>query len=812
MKRINYKPFVPHIVAVLIFIAVSFLYFSPDIFQGKIIVGHDSRPGNGMDINAYAKETGEVSRWTNTLFSGMPSYQISQNYESLNILRDVRGVLGLQFPVPVGYVFVMLLGFYIMLLVFGARTDIAILGSIGYAFSSYFFIIIEAGHIFKLLTLAYIPPTIAGIALAYKGKYLAGGIITALFLALQIVSNHVQMSYYFLFVIAALVIYEFVKSYKDKTLAKFVKASAVLCVAGFIAVSINISNLYHTWQYSKETMRGKSELTHDLENKTKSGLDRDYIVQWSYGIGETWSLLIPNAKGGATNYLGNNADALKKATPAYRQNIAQQNAYWGDQPFMSGPVYAGAIFVLFFVMGMFILKSRIKWAMFAVFLLTVALAWGKNFMWLTNLFIDYFPMYAKFRAVSSMLVVAEFIIPFIAILALIEIVKKPEIITKNKKKIYVTFGITGGFALLFAIAPGIFFNFLSDAESDAFYSQAKQNPQVLDFIESLKNVRQSIFTADAFRTVAFIAGGGLLLLLFVKRKIKSQIFIILLAVLCLGDMWSVNKRYLNSSKFIPKANNNVSSYFPKTEADIEILNDSDIHYRVFNTTKNSFNESETSIYHKSVGGYHAAKLRRYQDLIDFYLIKGNMNIFNMLNTKYFIVSGSDKKPIVQRNYNAFGNAWFIDSLRLVNDANEEIAALGELDVASVAVIDKSFENFVKGKSIIKDTASNITLTVYKPNELHYKSSSSEDGFVVFSEIYYPYDWVATIDGVQSDIVCVNYVLRGLFVPAGEHVIEFTFRPKSVPKTEAIAFFGLIALGLSIVGYFVVPRLRKKKNS
>jgi hypothetical protein len=811
MKKFNYKPFVPHVVAVLIFIAISFLYFSPDIFEGKIIIGHDSRPGNGLDVNAYRQETGEVSRWTNTLFSGMPSYQISQNYESLNTLRTVRNVFGLEFPVPVGYVFVMLLGFYIMLLVFGARTDIAILGSIGYAFSSYFFIIIEAGHIFKLLTLAYIPPTIAGIALAYKGKYWAGGIVTALFLSLQIVSNHVQMTYYFLFVIAAYVIYEFVKNLKDKTLVKFMKASAVLCVAGLIAISINLSNLYHTWQYSKETMRGKSELTYDLENKTASGLDRDYMVQWSYGIGETWSLLIPNVKGGGSNYLGNNADAIKNADPMYRQTIAQQNSYWGDQPFTSGPVYAGAIFVFFFVLAMFLLKSRIKWAMFAVFLLTVALAWGKNFMWLTNLFADYFPMYTKFRAVSSMLVVAEFIIPFMAALILIEIIKNPEIITKNRKKVYISFGITGGLALIFAIAPGIFFNFLSEAENDAFYSQAQKNPQILGFIEALKNVRQSIFSADAFRTFAFIAGGGLVLLLFVKKKIKSQIFIILLAGICIGDMWSVNKRYLNKSSFMPKANNNISSYFPKTAADIEILKDTDIHYRVFNTTKNPFNESETSVYHKSVGGYHAAKLRRYQDLIDYYLSKGKINVFNMLNTKYFIVAGNDKMPIAQRNPDALGNAWYIDSLLWVDNANEEIAALDELNTASTAVIDKRFGSLLKDKNIKKDTTSNIILTEYKPNELHYKSFAREDGFVVFSEVYYPYDWVATIDGVQSDIICVNYVLRGLFVPSGEHEIIFTFRPKSIAKTEDIAFSGLILLCLAIVGYFVVPRLRRRKE-
>ncbi|MDR3286128.1 MAG: YfhO family protein [Prevotellaceae bacterium] len=811
MKKISINMIMPHVVAVVIFIAISFLYFSPEIFEGKTILGHDSRSGTGADIHRYRQETGENSRWSDAVFSGMPGYQINLHYDSSDTMLKIRGLLGLEFPVPVGYVFVMLLGFYIMLLIFGARTDVAILGSIGYAFSSYFFIIIGAGHIFKLLTLAYIPPTIAGIALAYKGRYWAGGIITALFLTLQILSNHVQMSYYFLFVIAAYVIYEFIKCLKNKELTKFVKASSILCIAGAIAVCINISNLYHTWEYGKETMRGKSELTTGTEKPT-DGLDRDYMVRWSYGIGETWTLLIPNVKGGASGYLGNDASAMGKVDPMFRQNVAQQNAYWGNQPGTSGPVYAGAIFVLFFVMSIFLLRSKIKWAMLAVFIVTIALSWGQNFMWLTNLFADYFPMYSKFRAVSSILVVAEFIIPFMAILMLIEIIKTPEIIIKNKKKTYICFGITGGLALIFAIFPGLF-SFLSDAESAAFYSQAQQNSQVLSFIDALENARKGIFQADALRTVAFIAGGGLILYLFIKRKIKSRFFIILLTVLCLFDMWSVNKRYLNKSSFIPKRNlENYASFFPKTAADIEILKDTDINYRVFNTTTDAFNESETSYYHKSVGGYHAAKLRRYQDLIDYYLSRGKekAEVFNMLNTKYFIVANSEKKPIARLNRDALGNAWFVDSLIWINNANEEITTLGEINTATTAVIDKRFENILEDKKIEKDTMSNISLTEYNLNELKYKSSSAKDGFVVFSEIYYSPGWKATIDGKLADIVRVNYVLRGLYIPAGEHEIVFTFRPRTVGLTESIAFGGIIILMLSIVGCFVMV-LKKKAN-
>lgn len=811
MKKERFKLWLPHIKAIIIFVAISLLYFSPEIFEGKTVVGGDSRNGSGQEVVEFRQQTGENSRWTNSLFSGMPNYQISPSYKSTDLLVKTKSFYSLYLPAPVYYVFIMLLGFYILMLALGVRADLAILGSIGYAFSSYFFIIIEAGHIWKVITLAFIPPTIAGIVLTYKGKYLGGGILTALFLALQIHSNHIQMTYYSFFIIAGYVIAVFIDRYKKHELPAFVKASIVCCIAGLLAVAINSSNLFHTWQYSKESIRGKSELSHNPENKTENGLDRDYMVQWSYGLGETWTLLIPNVKGGATGYLGQN-DAIQKVRPEYRQIVAGQNHYWGDQPFTSGPVYAGAFIMTLFIMSLFLLKTRFKWAMLVVLVITVSLAWGKNMMWITNLFADYFPMYSKFRAVSSILIVAELIIPLMAVLMLKEIITRPEIIREKKKEVYISFGLTGGMALLFALFPGMFFNFLSADEANAYLSQAAANPGIRGAIDAIEQIRMSIFRSDAWRSVIYIAIGGGLLWFFVKKKMKSQVFIGLLTLLCLVDMWTVDKRYLNANAYISRQQaQNLQSFTPKTQADIEILQDKDPNFRVLNTTVNTYMDGSTSLYHKSIGGYHAAKLRRYQDIIEHHLAKGNMNVVNMLNTKYFIIPGADKQPQAQYNPHALGNAWFVDSIRWVNDPDEELDALTDFNPSELAVIDKRFESGLKGQTIGKDSTSAIRLVSYKPNELIYKSESAKEGLGVFSEVYYPHGWHASIDGKEVPIVRVNYILRGILIPAGNHEIVMTFKPQSLQITEIIAYCSIGILILCVVFWFVMTYRNKKKT-
>lgn len=813
MAKFDIKSCLPHAKAIFVFLIISVLYFTPDVFEGKTLIQSDVRnnSGIGQEGGDYYKKTGERTLWTNSAFGGMPTYQIAPSYDSTRQVSKIMNIYHLFLPSPIFWVFIMLLGFYILLTVLNVRSDIAILGAIAYAFSSYFFIIIEAGHIWKLLTLAYIPPTIAGIALAYKGKYLAGGILTGIFMTFQIISNHVQMTYYFLFVILAYVIAVFIDCLKEHKLPHFIKASATVGIAVLIALMINGTNLFHTYQYSKETIRGKSELTHNIDNKSAGGLDKSYIVDWSYGLGETWTLLIPNTKGGASGYLGE-SDQINDIPQQYRQAIAGQNHYWGDQPFTSGPVYAGAFIMTLFVMGLFLVKTRLKWALLAVTVLSILLAWGKNFMGFTDLFIDYFPMYSKFRTVSSILVIAEFTIPLLAILMLVEIVKNPKILIEQKKKVYISFGLTGGFALLFALFPTVFFSFLSQQEAGAYLSQAAGNPQVREILDALEEIRSSIFRSDAWRTVIIIALGGGLLFALVKNKINSKVFVILLTLLCLFDMWSVNKRYLNSSRFT-KQQKQLSNeqLFPKTQADVDILKDKDPNFRVFNTTSNAFNDATTSYYHKSLGGYHGAKLRRYQDLIEHHLSKGNMNVFNMLNAKYFIVKDKAGNIVAQYNPTASGNAWFVDSIRWVNNADEEIEALTDFDPLKTAFVDTRFQKDFPSASIAKDSTSVIRLTSYKPNELIYKSESAHEGFAVFSEIYYPHGWSATIDGKPASVVRTDYVLRGIVIPAGVHEIVFTFKPQSIKNTEAIAYGGMALLAIAIGVFFFLKYRRKKKE-
>lgn len=814
--KIDFKKLLPYGIAILVFLVISIGYFTPDVFDGKVLSQGDIRQGlaNGQEIGAYKQKSGELTRWTGTIFSGMPTYQVTPSYGSSDLIKGITTALMLYLPSPASLVFLMLLGFFILLKALRIRTDLAVLGAIAWTFSSYFFVLIEAGHIWKFVTLAYVPPTIGGIIVAYRGRYLLGGIITAFFVALQILSNHVQMSYYFLFVIAALVVSFFVEAVRTKELPRFAKATVTLMIAGLVGVAINISSLYHTYEYSKETIRGKSELTHNADNKTASGLERDYIVQWSYGKAETWTLLIPNAKGGATGALGQNPDAREKIDPQYAEMLSQQNQYWGDQPFTSGPVYVGAFILALFIFSLFVVEGVISWPLFIITALSIFLSWGKNWMGLTNFFLDYFPMYNKFRAVSSILVVAEFTIPLLAILGLKKIIEKPSIVLENKKATYTSLGLTAGLSLLFALAPKLFFSFLSQMEAENFLPQAAANPQIMPVLDNLQAVRQSLFTADAWRSFFIVLVGSGILYLLAKDKIKSGIAVALIAILCLVDMGGVNKRYLNSDKFMSKRE--VANPFPKSPADEMILQDTDPNYRVFNTTVDPFNDATTSYYHKSVGGYHAAKLRRYQDVIDHYLSKGNMPVLNMLNTKYFIVGnqqaqqqGAQPQIMAQRNPDAMGNAWFVSKIDWANNADEELDALGKINLRKEAVADKRFESVLKADVAPLDSTSTIKLTSYAPNELKYHASAKATGIAVFSEIYYPQGWEATVDGKPVEIGRVNYILRALALPAGEHEIVFSYRPKSIVITESIAYGGIAVLLLAIVAYLIFIVRRKE---
>lgn len=827
------KKFLPDLIAILAFIVISFIYFFPAITEDRILFQHDTvaGAGAGQEAKEYYERTGERTRWTNALFGGMPTYQMSPSYDSTEPLTFVQKVYHLFLPNYVWLTFIMMLGFYILLRAFGIPAWLAGLGGIIWGFSSYFFILIAAGHIWKFITLAYIPPTIAGIVLAYRKKYLLGGIITALFMAMQILSNHVQMTYYFLFVILFMVGAFFEDAWQKKELPQFFKATGVLIVAGLIGVSINLSNLYHTYEYSKETMRGKSELKYEgaAAKQTSSGLNRDYITQWSYGIGETFSLLVPNVKGGASVPLSRSEKAMEKANPMYSSLYSQLTQYFGDQPMTSGPVYVGAFVLMLFILGCFIVKGPMKWALLGATIFSILLSWGKNFMGLTDFFIDYIPMYNKFRAVSSILVIAEFTIPLLAIFTLKEILTKPELLKEKLKYIYISFGLTGGLALLFAIAPRLFFPTYIPGNEMAALQNALPADQLSPIIANLEEMRVHLFTSDAWRSFFIVTIGTLLLLAYNAKKLKATWTVAAIALLCLGDMWSVNKRYLYDEQFIPKSEQTAT--FRKTQTDELILQDPSLDYRVLNFAGNTFEENNTSYWHKSVGGYHAAKLRRYQEMIDHHIAKemqaayqevatagGQMDsvnsakfpVLNMLNTKYFIFpAGQQGQTVPIENPYTFGNAWFIDKIQYVNNANEEIDAIGQVDLQQTAIVDSKFKEALKGVNEgYKDSLSTIRLTSYEPNQLVYETSSPQDGIVVFSEIYYP-GWTATIDGKPADIARADYILRAMNVPAGKHTIEMRFDPQSLHITEGIAYG---AMALLLVGVIILIWIYRKKYS
>ena len=825
-----FKRILPDIVVIILFAVISFVYFFPAVTEGRILSQHDSVAGIGAGEEAkeYLERTGERTRWTNSIFGGMPTYQMAPSYDSTDTLKGVEKLYHLYLPNYVWYVFVMLLGFYILLRAFDFSVWLASLGAVLWAFSSYFFIIIAAGHIWKFVTLAYIPPTIAGMVLAYRGKYLSGGLLTAVFVALQIVSNHVQMSYYFLFVMLFMAVAFGVDAWQKKEMPRFLKATGVLLMAGILGVCINLSNLYHTYEYSKETMRGKSELVKpDSHNQTKSGLERDYITQWSYGIGETFSLLVPNVKGGASVPLAANEKAMEKANPMYNSIYSQIGQYWGEQPGTSGPVYVGAFVMFLFVLGLFIVKGPMKWALLSATVLSVLLSWGKNFMGFTDFFLDYIPMYDKFRAVSSILVIAEFTIPLLAVLALKEVMARPQLVKERARSFYISLGLTGGIALLFALAPGFFFpSYVSSMEMQAL--QGIPADQLAPLLANLEEIRQSIFTSDAWRSFFVIMIGTAVLWLYGMGKLKAKVTILALAVLCLADMWSVNKRYLYDDQFVEKVQQDNS--FKPTETDKTILADKTLDFRVLNLAGNTFNENTTSYWHKSIGGYHAAKLRRYQEMIEEHISTemngvfkavseagGDMQkvapsgfpVLNMLNTRYFIFPLQGGKTVPIQNPYTLGNAWFVNEVQYVDNANEEIDALHRIDPAKTAVVDKKFSAEVKSAAET-DTLGTIKLTAYEPNDLKYEVNSKTGGTVVFSEIYYP-GWQAYIDGVEAPHGRADYILRAMNVPAGKHVVEFKFDPKSLHVTETVAFvaLGVLACVLVLFLFLQVRKARRK---
>ena len=825
-----FKKALPDLLVLVAFILISFVYFSTAVMDGRKLSQHDSLAaiGQGQEARDYmARNDGERTRWTNSMFGGMPTYQMGPTYNSTKPMDAAKQAYQLFLPNYVYLVFIMMLGFYILMRALKANYLVSALGAIIWAFSSYFFIIIAAGHLWKFITLAYIPPTIAGMILIYRQKYWVGALLVMVFVAFQLSANHIQMSYYFMIVMIAIAIAYLVEAIRNNQVKIYAKSTGVLIIAGLIGVTANISSLYHTYEYSKETMRGKSELSHHgAENKTDEGLERDYITAWSYGIGETFTLLVPNTKGGASVPMAQNHIAMKKALPEYREIYSQIGQYWGDQPGTSGPVYAGALVMMLFVLGLFIVKGPMKWALLGATVLSIMLSWGKNFMGLTDFFIDYVPMYNKFRTVSSILVVAEFTIPLLAALAGKEMVQKPQILRDNMRPLFYSVGLTAGIALLFSFFPRLFFSsFISAGEMQGLQSLPAEHIQPI--IANIEEMRIAMFTTDAWRSAAFILAGAFMLWLYLKNKMKATWMVVAILLITLVDMWQVNKRYLNDEMFTPPTQNQQA--FAKTQTDEAILQDPTLYYRVLNLATSTFNDGITPYWHKTVGGYHAAKLRRYQDLIEVHLsqeirtiqneiiekqgyldtlVSSNFGVLNMLNTKWVIMPMQGGQTIPIENPNAFGNAWFVDNVMYVDNPDDEIDALGEVDLRKTAVVNQNEAQVLKDFTVTpQDSLSTIQLIDYEANKLRYKVDTQKDELAVFSEIYYPDGWQITIDGKPAQMQRVNYTLRALPIPAGSEVVEFYFDPTSIKVTDGIAYGALLLMLLTAggAGFFSIRR-------
>ncbi len=854
--QFNFKKILPDVYCIALFAVIAWVYFMSPVSKGYRLEQHDSGANDGInvEINAYRDaHNGETPRWTTSLFGGMPTYQIAPSYDSVKPMIFVEKAYHLWFPDYVWYIFVSMLGFYILLRAFDFRQWMAALGAVVWAFSSYFFIIIAAGHIWKVMALAYIPPTIGGMALCYRKKYLLGTVVTALFATLQIQANHVQMSYYFLTVELLMVIAYLIMAIKAKELASFGKATAGIALAAVIAIGLNASILYHTYEYSKDTMRGKSELVKQgkAEDQTDSGLERSYITAWSYGIDESMTFLIPDVKGGASMPLSMNKTAMKKADGQLEQMgiYGAFTQYWGEQPGTSGPVYLGALVCMLFVMGLLVIpnKKPLKWALIVAGVLTLLLSWGHNFMPFTDFFIDHVPMYSKFRTVASILVVVEFVVPFIALWGLKLWVENP-----RQKPLYAATIFTVVICLIYVMAPGLGSDCLSSSDKDAVnqYVGAGYFDAAFgqDILRSISEMRGAMVTADAWRSILFILLGAAAMWWYTKKKkgetkpVQVTLLSVALLAISLVDMWGVNKRYLHDDMFVEPQG---VARIQKTDADRYIIEQSGEgrDYRVLNFTVSTFNDNNTSAFYSSVGGYHAAKLRRYQELIEAHIAPEMSKVYealrqapmdtiammerqtpypiydlsvvntdslfpviNMLNTRWFILGAGEKGEVKMpvENTTAMGNAWFVTDIQWVANANEELDALGQVNLRKTAVVAKADFDFLKagGEGTVK-------LTAYEANEAKYEIESDKGGLVVFSEVYYP-GWTATIDGQPAEVGRADYVLRAINVPAGHHEVVFKFDPQSIHTTETIAYVALGVLILLVVTAIVL-NLKKKKE-
>jgi hypothetical protein len=823
--REKIKPALPHIIAVTLFILISFVYFYP-VLEGKVLKANDSTVSNinSKEIRDYREKFHKEPLWTNSIFSGMPAYLISTRFPG-NLMKHADTVLRV-FKMPVSVLFISMAGFYLLLLIFGVNPWLAIAGAIAYGFSSFFFQILAAGHNTQAIALAYMAPVIGGIFYAYRYDAIKGALLTAFMLALQITANHLQITYYVMIILLVFVITEFVYSLKEKTFPKFLRTSLILIIPIIIAIGINFGNLNTIREYGKYSIRGKSELKAEHKN-VSAGLDRDYIVYWSYGIDETMNLLIPNYKGGSSLPFDKDSRTVK----ALRQNNAGDAAdqvmkYWGSQPGTAGPNYMGAIVIFLFILGLIVVKGREKWWLLIATILSILLAWGKNFMPFTNLFIDFFPGYNKFRAVTMTLVIAQYCIPLLGFLALRNFYNGTLSKKEMLKGLKLATGIAGGIVLLILIIPGIAGSFLNPLEAENY-------PGWLT--SALVSDRKELLRADSLRSLIFILLGAGALVGFVSGKLRKEYSILLLALLIIFDLWGTGKRYLNADRF--ERSSATRKSFTPTVADAAILKDP-TYNRVLNLSVSTFNDnSPTSWFHKSIGGYHGAKLKRYQELIDSSISRelglfqsafqsaeqvktvddlipvimpvfNRTSVLNMLNTKYVIID-PQAPPVI--NPKAMGNAWFVEKPQMADNANMELASVNRIDPSREAVIDTRFRELVKEPAYPVTGNDKIELVSYQPNELEYNYTADGEKLAVFSEIYYPAGWKCYIDGRESEYFRTNYILRGMILPDGTHQVKFTFEPSSYINGNKISLASSILLILLAAGYFFSGFIKKSKS-
>ncbi len=798
MKNFNFKLFFPHVVAIAGFLVISVLYFYP-LFQGKVLKQGDIIQFRGMaqEIADFRERTGKEALWTNSMFGGMPAFQISVLYHN-NLARYIDSIISFDLPVPARYLFLSLVGFYILLLAFRVDPWLSIVGALAFAFSTYFFIIEVAGHNSKAHAMTFMAPIIAGIILSFRGKLFLGAVLTGLFLSLQLFTNHLQITYYTLIIVVFYGLFELITFIKEKKLSEFIKIIWTLLIPVVLAIGMNISNLWLTLEYTQYSTRGGTELTHQAEIVT-TGLDKDYILNdYSYGIAETFNLLIPDFKGrSSTHNLGRESEVFRvlqeKRIPDALAIAQTLPTYWGAQVYTAGPVYIGATVIFLFIFGLLLLKGNLKWWILSVTILAIMLAWGKHLFWFSEFFINYVPGYNKFRTVSMILVIPGLTIPFFGLMAIAEMLKKNIVKQELFRALKYSFLILGGIALAFTLIPGAFLNFSGGMDNAIL---AAGYPQFI--IDALMVDREVMLKSDAFRSFVFITLTAGLVYLFYLGKIKPHLLIIGLGVLFLADLGPISRRFLNADSYVSK--NEKQQIFQPSQIDLEILKDKDPNFRVFNLTRNPFNDAVTSFWHKSIGGYHGAKMGRYQDVIEFYLSKVDPDVLNMLNTKYIITAAENQtQPVLQINPGALGHAWFVDRYILVENADAEIEALADFNPATEMIVDKRIADLLPSSPIDRDTLAAIKLESYSPNHLVYSTISATDQLAVFSEIFYSKGWEVTVSGKATPHFRVNYILRGMVVPAGNHTIEFKFRPDGFFVGERIALASSIVLILLVLG-------------